>query len=218
MLSYTLLLPGVDSTEKGLSQLGPVSLGTSANQPVGAFSFGSTKKTIPAAPSPVLSGVSGVSGNVTSGAFSTGSSKQPSGTFSSGTPASSSPSAFSFASPKQTVPSAFGAFSGMTGGAPASAFSVTGQKSAGLTAFKTPQSQVPDAELANPSTQLVKPTPTSQTQPALAVRSGVSSFQMPGFGANTGTTQVQYNYSCISPSTSPFNSQLSYMLMSSLTV
>ena len=207
--------PGPGTAQRGPLQPGPVSLRTS-KLPVGAFS----KQTIPA--SAGQAGLSGMPGYVAPiGAFSIGSSKQ--GTLSSGTPATNTPSVFSFASPKQNVPlvagtgaaslgtlgnvaaSAFSfagpkptvplssgaAFPGVAPGTPASAFSLTGQKEAGLPAFKpSSQSQVPATEVAKPlvTPQLVKPTPTSLAG---------SPFQSPGPLANAANakpiTQPQVN-------------------------
>lgn len=167
---------------------------TAGDLPAGAFAFVGTKQAFSSASGPVLSGLSFASY------------KQPVSFSSeiptSATPASTPASTFSFASSKQNVPLSSGAPSSGTSGelpagvfsfgnskqtvsssgnAPTSAFLSTNQKQPELTAtFKLPtQTQIPATESVRPlagSPQIVKPTPSSQTQSGTP---GLSSLKTP---------------------------------------
>lgn len=189
----------------GVDPLGsvPSTLGTAVDLPVGVFSLAVTKPTATLSSSP---------GPLSSGGYAFASYKQPvsfsSGTPTSATPSSATANAFSFGSPKQSIPLSSGTpSSGMSGSfqagglsfgtpkqavstpgtAPGSAFLSTNQKQSGLIGtFKLPtQSRVPATESGKPlgsTPQLVKPTPTNQTQP---VNSGLPSFQRPSLATAT---------------------------------
>lgn len=165
-------MSGAGPTAKGPLQPGPVSQGIPVSLPVGVFSLGSVKGSSVALP--------GMPGHTQVGTLSIGTSKQP-----LGTPSSSALSAFSFASPKQNVPSS------STGGTPISAFSLRSQRGE-FTAFKpSSQSQSPPTtESAKPSgtPQLVKPMPTSQAQLSL---SGSAVVPPPEFPANAAKPTPQ---------------------------